>query len=147
MDTIRAFLSKIRTLFFGFQKSYWRPPLSSLVGRLWVWLNIHQYPCICLNIAENAWINCFDCQDSEYDDHLTCSTGFSRCLDFRVLNNQGCLCRVEFRICLIMVLYASVMLEHASTCLNVSQYAWTWLNIAKCLWLCLNMPRYSYMLL
>ena len=32
----------------------------SLVGRLCVWLNMHQYPWIYLNLDENGWINCSD---------------------------------------------------------------------------------------
>ena len=50
------------------------PPLGV---RLWVWLNMHQYPSISLNILENAWINY-----SGYVSplkmlcHFTCSTGF-----------------------------------------------------------------------
>ena len=38
---------------------------------------------------------------------------------------QGCICKcyAEFRICLIMALYASIMPEYASVYLNVPQYA------------------------
>ena len=34
------------------------PPM--LFARQWVWLNMHHYPWICLNILENAWMNCCD---------------------------------------------------------------------------------------
>ena len=59
MDKIRAFISKIRTLFSIFIKDR-ETSLSSLVARLWVWQNMHQYLWICLNILEYAWINCSD---------------------------------------------------------------------------------------
>ena len=40
--------------FFRFLKKQGRPllPPPPLVARLWVWLNMHQYPSICLNILE-----------------------------------------------------------------------------------------------
>ena len=63
-NAIRAFLSRIRKLF-------------SLVVRLWVWLNMHQYTWICLNILGNGWINCSDyARALNLYVHLTCSAGF-----------------------------------------------------------------------
>ena len=56
MNIIRAFFSK--NTFFNFEKGRRRLPLSHLVARLWVWLNIPEYPWISLNILENTWINC-----------------------------------------------------------------------------------------
>ena len=54
-----------------------KPPVSSLVARLWVWLNIHQYPWISLSIIENAWIYCSDnARALNIHDHLTCSKDF-----------------------------------------------------------------------
>ena len=63
-NAIRAFLSRIRKLF-------------SLVVRLWVWLNMHQYTWICRNILGNGWINCSDyARALNLYVHLTCSAGF-----------------------------------------------------------------------
>ena len=64
----------------------------------------------------------------------------------RVLNKPGfwiwhgfiCKGYSEFRICLIMAQYVSIMPEYASVYLNVLQYTWTWLNIAECPWICLK---------
>ena len=71
------FLSKIKSLFFNFEKSRGKAPLSPQVVHLWVWLNIHHCPWICLNILGNAWINCSDyARDLNMPDHLTFSTGF-----------------------------------------------------------------------
>ena len=71
-----------------FQKGHPRLPLSPLVARLWVWLNMHQYPWICLNIVKNPWINCSGyTRVLNIHDHLTCPTGFWRCLDFQI--SQG----------------------------------------------------------
>ena len=82
MDTIKVLLWKIRS-FFWFSKKAGRPPLipSSFTARLWVWLNTHHYPWVCLTILENAWINCSDWA-LKMHDHPTCSTGFWRCLGF-----------------------------------------------------------------
>ena len=138
---------KNQDTFFDFQKGQGWPPLSSLVVHLWIWLNMYQYTWICLNILENAWINCSDYARALYmHDHLTCSTGFFMS---QALNKpgfgiwHGCICKgyTEFRICLIMAPYNSIMPEYAWICLNIPQYAWTWLNIAECPWICLKMPE------
>ena len=81
IDTI--FLFRIRALIFDFQKGKRRAALSLLVAGLWMWLNMHRYPWISVDILENTWINC-----SEYVrtlnmlDHLRCLTDFWRCLRF-----------------------------------------------------------------
>ena len=70
-NIIRAFLSKIRKPFF------------SVVVLLRVWLNMHQYPWICLNILENGWINCSDyARGLNMHVHLIYVAGFWMCLQF-----------------------------------------------------------------
>ena len=111
------------------------PPLSPLVARLWVSLNVSKYPLKCLN--KLFWLY----QGSEY---AWSSYMFNRLLKMpRVLNKArfwiwfyGCICKgyAEFRICLIMAPYASMTPEYASLCLNTLQYVWTWP---------LDMPRYN----
>ena len=116
---------------------------SSLVACQWVWLNKHQYPWISLKVLENTWINCCDSVSTlNMHDHLTYLTGFdasgSKCakvLNMARLYMQG-LCKV-----LNMSEYGSIVLNNASICLSVSQFAWTWLNIVKCPWICLKMLK------
>ena len=36
------------------------PFVSNCVSGLLVWVHLHRYPWICLNIVENVWINCAD---------------------------------------------------------------------------------------
>ena len=72
--------------------------------RLWVWLNMHRYPWICLNILENASINCSDyARALNLHNYLRCSTGFWRCLGYV----SG---------------YGSIMLEYDSIYLNMAEY-------------------------
>ena len=54
-------------------------------------------------------------------------------------------CKVyaEFRICMIMASYASIIPENASVCLNVPQCAWIWLIIVEWPWICLKIPEYG----
>ena len=59
-DWHRTILSKIRSLFSVLKAAGLASPLCTLVTRLWVCLNVHQYPSICLNMLENAWINSSD---------------------------------------------------------------------------------------
>ena len=115
-----------------------------LVAYLLVWLNMHQYPWICLTILEKGWINCSNyCQGSEY---ASAPYMFDRLLKVGFWIWHGCICKVypEFRICLIMAPYVSITPEYASVCLNVPQYGWPWLNIPECPWMyeypwiCLN---------
>ena len=63
--------------FFGFQKEQGRPPISSLVARLWIWLNVHQYLWTCLNTHKKSWINCSDFAGAlNMHHHLTRLTAF-----------------------------------------------------------------------
>ena len=50
---------------------------------------------------------------------------------------HGCICKdyADFLICLIMVLYASIMPEYAWICLNT-------LNVPQYNWILLNVPEY-----
>ena len=82
LDTIRDFLSKIRTLFLIFQKGRGGfPTVHSYVP-----LNVVEYASIswiCLNILENAWINFSDyAKTLNMPDYLTFSTGIWRHLGF-----------------------------------------------------------------
>ena len=121
------------------------PPLScasvSMAEYALIFLNMNKYLWKCLN--KLFWLY----QGFEY---IWSSVMFNRLLKMpRVLNKpgfwiwHGCAYKgyVEFQICLIMALYASVMPEYACVCLNVPQYAWTWLNIADCSWICLKIPE------
>ena len=118
IDTIRAFLPKNRTLFSIFQKGRVEgggSPLSPLVSRVLVWLNMHQYPWI--------WICCSDyARALNIHDHLTCFTVFWRCLRFSI--SQGS----EYGT----VVYAMVM--------QSSEYVWLWLDTPQ---KCLNIPQYA----
>ena len=128
IDTIRAFLPKNRTLFSIFQKGRvdgggGGSPLSPLVSRVLVWLNMHQYPWISLNILENRWICCSDyARALNIHDHLTCFTVFWRCLRFSI--SQGS----EYGT----VVYAMVT--------QSSEYVWLWLDTPQ---KCLNIPQYA----
>ena len=127
-STQSAFLSKTRTFFLTFRKG--REGLTQ-VALLWVWLNMHQYPWICLNILENAWINCSDLAKAlNIHDHLTFSTGFWRCLWSWISHGS------EYG----MVVYARVTQssKYVLLWLHMPQYVWPWLNIAECPWVCLK---------
>ena len=147
MDTIRAFLSKIRALFPIFKKDrvdFPSPPSCapvSVAEYTSISLSMPKYPWKCLNRL--LWL----CQGSEY---AWSSFMFDRLLKMpRVLNKPGfwlwhvCICKgyAEFRIRLIVAPYVSIMPGYASVCLNVPQYAWTWRNISECPWMCLKMPE------
>ena len=136
-----------KKVFSWFSERAWETSPLLLVARLEVWLNMHLYPYICLNILENAWINCSDyARALNMHDHLTVWQVFKMP---QVLNKpafwiwHGCICKgyAEFRICLIIAPYTSIMPEHASICLNIPRYVWTWLNIAECPWICPKMPE------
>ena len=124
MNTIRAFLSKIRTHFSISKRIGEASPLT-LVARLWVWLTMHQYPGLCLNVLENAWINCsgYIGALNMYDHHLTCLTGFWKCLGFWLWH--GC----------IRVTQGSICLNNAWICRNIHQYVWTPLNMPENAWM------------
>ena len=143
MDAIRALLSKIKTLFSIVKKGRGAPPpplpalfLSLLVARLWVWLNMHQYPWICLKILENAWINCF-MPGLEY---ALSSDMYARLLKMHLVLNKpglwiwhGFICKGEsdFCICLIMALYASIMPEYALMSLDMPEHDWILSNVSE----------------
>ena len=122
IDKIRVFFSKIRVFFSIFEKkSRGSFPLSStLVSRLWVWMNKHRYLWISLNILNNPSIILWLRWGSEY----TWSSDMSDWLlkMRRVLNRlefwswHGCICKgyTEFSICLNMAQYDSVTTEYAS---------------------------------
>ena len=132
MDTIRAFLSKIRILFFRFSKKAGEssPLLLSCVP-----VSVADYASISLNMPENPW-KCLNklfwlCQDSE---HAWSSYMFDRLLEMPVLNKQGSeygtfVYARDTQICRF-----PNMPEYASICLNVHQYALAKLNIAECPW-------------
>ena len=64
--------------FFDFQKQARKAsPTPVLDVHLWMWLDMHQYPWIFLNILENAWVNCWLCQGSE---HVCSSYMFNKLL-------------------------------------------------------------------
>ena len=112
-----------------------------------VWLNMYQYPWISPNILENAWINCWLCQGSEY---ARSSDMFDKLLKVAwVLNKpKGC---AEFQICLIMAPYTSIMPEYALMFLNMFEHDWILLTAPEYAWKncpdyvrVLNMPQCSY---
>ena len=122
IDKIRVFFSKIRVFFSIFEKkSRGSFPLSStLVSRLWVWMNKHRYLWISLNILNNPSIILWLRWGSEY---TWSSDMFDWLLKMRrVLNRlefwswHGCICKgyAEFSICLNMAQYDSVTTEYAS---------------------------------
>ena len=147
MNTIRAiFVSKSR-LFLEFTNKARKgsshfpncAPVS-VTGYASISLNMAKYLWKCLN--KLFWLY----RESEY---AWSSYMFGRLLKMPgVLNKSGfwwygCICKgyVEIRICFIMAPYSSIMLEHASICLNVPQYVWTWLNITECHSICLKMHK------
>ena len=136
MDTIRAYISKIRSPFLNFKKVS-SPPLSYLRAEYaFLCLNLSKYPWKCLN--ELLWL----CLGSEY---AWSSYMFDKLLKMLVVLNKpgiwiwhACVFKgyAGFRMCLIMDPYSSIMPKYASICLNVTQYAWAWLNI-------LNVSEYA----
>ena len=125
MDTIRVLLSKFRT-FFRFSKKT-REAFTLLLSCKPV--SVTEYASVSLNLPKypskylhnTLWL----CQGFEYAGS---SSMFDRILKMPpVLNSllfwiwKGCLCKryTEFRICLIMAPYTSIMPEYASIRLNV----------------------------
>ena len=125
MDTIRAFLWKSGH-FCRFQKGQGRSSLSPLVVRLWMWLNVHQYPWICLNFLENAWGNCSHYANAlNMHEHLTCLKGFWRCLGCQISQDSEYDTIVYVRVLcrfLSMYDYGSIRLNNAWKCRNVPKY-------------------------
>ena len=167
MDIMRAFLSKVRTLFWFSKKageascpllssyvllSLVGPLLSSyvlvsLVGPLlssYVLLSLVEFVSISLNIPKYTR-KCFNklfwlSQGSEY---AWSSYMFEKLLKITpVLNKPGFWiwhdCICKGYTEFQTSDYTWIIPEYASTCLNNAQYAWTLLNIAECPWLSLN---------
>ena len=127
MDTIRVFLSRIRTLSV-FKNGRGGVPFSpsctpvSVAENESVFLNMPKYPWKYLNKLFSL------CQGSEY---AWSSYMFDKLLKMPlVLNEPGfwtwnC-CKwksyADFQICLIMASYASIMPEYDSICANIPQY-------------------------
>ena len=102
-----AFFSKSGH-FFQFSKTVVEASPLPIAECLSVWLNMHWYPWICLNILENPWINCSNYACSQY---AWSSYMFDRLLKMpQALNKPGfwvwhgfkCKGYAEFRIFLIM---------------------------------------------
>ena len=75
--------------FFFFSKTSRGGLPSPQTVHLWMWQNMHQYPWMSLNILENAWINCSDyARTLTMLDHVSCSTGFWRCLGFKMCQSS-----------------------------------------------------------
>ena len=129
MNTIRSFFQKLRHFLLIFKKdrrSFASSPSRVLVSAAedaLMLLNMPKYPWKCLN--KLFWL----CQDSEY---TWSSYMFDRLFKMSQIINvpefwvwHGCICKgyTEFRRCLKMVQYASIMPEYGSVCLNIPQYA------------------------
>ena len=105
-------------------------PSYILIARLWVWLNMHQYPWICLNILANAWINCSDYARALNIHDQWSSYRFDRLFKMpRALNKTGfCKWHNYLRVTqsskyiwifLIMAPYTLLMPKYASISLNI----------------------------
>ena len=86
---------------FGFWKR--ARELSSLrpflLARLWIWLNMHQYPWISLNILENAWMKCSRCARTlNMHGHLTCLTSIWIWFRFQIEHGSKCDTVVYLRV-------------------------------------------------
>ena len=152
MDTINAFLFKIRTVFSIFKNGRVGFPSSlipscahvSMVECVSISLNMPKCPWKLLN--KLLWL----CQGSEY---AWLSYMFDRNLKMTPVLNKpafwiwhGCICKgcAEFRICLIMDPCSSTMPEFALMFLNMPEHGWILLNVlertSKCrnnlFWLC-----------
>ena len=96
--------------FFWFSKRAGEAFPLPIVTRLWIWLNMHQYPWTCLNILKSAWINCSDyARALNIPDPLTSSTGIWRCLGLWIWHGWMWKGYTEFRISLIVAPYAPIM--------------------------------------
>ena len=105
---------------------------------------MHKYPWRCLNTLKNVWINFWLSQSSEY---ARSSYMFDRVLKMSlVLNKPGFWIwhsfiekgYAEFRVCLIMAPYASIMPEYALMSLNMPENGWILLNAPEYAWKYLN---------
>ena len=125
MDTIWAFLSRIRPFFFQFQKiAGGLAPLTTQVTDLWVWMNVHKYFWIIPNILENACIMFFAIT-LNIPGALTCSTSSWRCLGFWTCQSSE---------------YGTVLYGRVT---QSSEYIWIWLNVPEYASICLNVPEFT----
>ena len=97
--------------------------------------------CAPVSVAEHASIslNMLLVKDSEY---AWSSCIFDRLLKMSLVLVKHCCINkgyAEFRICLIMTPYASIMAQYAS--ISMSLNVWTWFNIAEWPWICLKMSE------
>ena len=123
----------------------------------WVWLNMHCYSWICLNILENVWINCSNyARVLNMPDHLM----FDWLLKMPPVLNKvgfwiwhGCICKryAEFRVSD----YDSINLNNPwvclnmpycpSICLNMTDYCWIpSICLNKLFWLCQSSFLFDY---
>ena len=110
----QGFSFKNQDTFFRFLKREREASPLFLVAHLWVWMNIHQYPWICLNIFESGFV-----QSSYMFDRLLKMPRVLNKAEFWIWH--GCIWKgyAEFQLCLIMAPYASIMPEYLSICLNI----------------------------
>ena len=135
--------------FFWFSKRAGEASPLPLAARLWVWLNMHQYPWICLNILINA-----------YEWTVLTMLGPWICMIILHVRHtfedaSGCTQSSEYDaelwICLIMAPYPSIMPEYALISLSMLEHGWILLNVPENAWIncsdcarVLNTPRHSY---
>ena len=109
-------------------------PHSRLILSLLVWLNMHQYPWISLNILENTWINPVLTMPGLwiYLIILHVCAGFLNIW-------HGCICKAYTRlwICLNMA-------HMPQQCLNIPQYALISFNMSYRDWILLIVPEYAW---
>ena len=162
MDTIKAYLFKTRSPFSILKKG--RGGLLSLSPPPFLFpicapVSVTEYASISLkNILAKSWINCSDyVKTLNMHDHLTCSTDFWRWLRFSISQSSEYGTVVyfkgyaEFRICLTMAPYASLIPEYILMFLNMPEHGWILLHVPEYAWIncpdyarVLNMPRHSY---
>ena len=139
MDTIMAFFFQNQIVFFNFQKragKAYHPRL--LVARMWVWMNMHQYIWISLNVLE--MLACY----SDYAPALwVCLVILHVWQAFEDALGSECVRSLNMTRLYMQGLHRVLhMSEHTSKyawiCLNVRQYAWTWLDITEYPLICLN---------
>ena len=139
----RPFFPKSRHFFQFLKKDRGGPSLLSLVAWLWLWLNMHQYPWIPLNILENAWLYCSDyARALNISGHPTCLTGFWRCLQFWMCQGSeyGTVEYAGLHKCLNVAQYPSNlnMPQYALMSLIMPEHGWVLLNVPEYPWKCLN---------
>ena len=132
-----------RSLLFNFKKGQGRTFTFPQLACLWVWLNMHHYLWISLNILEKAWKTILTMTGlwifliilhvwQAFED-----TSDSKCA--RVLN-KAWLCIQELCRVLNMSVYSSICFNNAW----MSQYASMSLDMHKHGWILLNVPEYAW---